>query len=942
MALTCSRCSRVNPPDAQYCYFDGVVLQGQGNQGPLNMATLPFPMPFVFPSGRACQNFDQLALACHEESKAAMEALAQGDLAGFLGGIGRSDLARVAREAAKGSDLNRGLDDLIAKFPSAVLQPPKLLVEPSDINLGELKLGEDRDFSLHLSNQGMRLVYGSITCKDVYLSFGDAAGGAQQKLFEFKTDLTIPVHIRGKRLVARPKPYEAKIVIDSSGGPAEIIVRFNISVKPFPQGVLAGAVSPKQIAEKAKAQPKDAAAFFENGTVARWYKENGWDYPVKGEATSGLAAIQQFFEAHGLAKAPKVGINQQQVVLTGAPGETIRHTLEIRTNEKRSVYALASTNQPWLTIEPTPPRGQAAPVNLLVTVPNSPGETLQARVVIRANGNQQFSVPVSLQIGGSRRAGVAASVPAAAAAGGGGGGLGRDLLAGLGDGAIASRPYTASAPIAMQPLATPASVPRSRPSRKDDDDDPPEPAYTLKRKKRGNPIVHLIPAFVLLLAALGLVARDALDSPPGGTVDVELPPDQDEKLDMSPWVALRMQDSANPYPRAVDPEQRLGGTMRFGLIMAKVADPNDPSKYKRLTYMERGLTNNTVIRVDNTDCIFGQIPGHWIEPRTALPKDKKENRDPDGARSVWTAETAALGSGKIVVTQLVEVVRGQTNVLDTCLVRYQVENKDGVAHKVGVRFMLDTFIGAEDGVPFAISGKKGLCDTMDEFDGVKVPDFIQAYEHNDLSNPGTIALVQFRVGGGLEAPARVTLGAWPDPKIGDARFPGKKDNPYQQFMTGWNVPVDSMQTMKTINPKASADSCVVMYWPEQELKPGDKRVIGFSYGLGTLNSQKEGKLGLSFGGSTELGGEFSVTALVTNPAPGQPISIQLPQGLTLTEGDPNQVVPGVPENSARPISTVTWKVRASQEGTFTIGVESGTSKASLKVRIRKPEKKSIF
>src|SRR5258708_7605290 len=180
--------------------------------------------------------------------------------------------------------------------------------------------------------------------------------------------------------------------------------------------------------------------------------------------------------------------------------------------------------------------------------------------------------------------------------------------------------------------------------------------------------------------------------------------------------------------------------------------------------------------------------------------------------------------------------------------------------------MLDTFIGAEDGVPFAIPGKKGLCDTMDDFDeAAKVPDFIQAYEHNDLSHPGTIALVQFRVGGGLEAPSRITLGAWPDPKIGDARFPNKKDHPYQQFMTGWNVPLDSMQTMRQINPKASADSCVVMYWPEQELKAGDKRVIGFSYGLGTLSSQKEGKIGLSFGGPPQPAPQFRLPALVPNP-----------------------------------------------------------------------------
>ena len=36
------------------------------------------------------------------------------------------------------------------------------------------------------------------------------------------------------------------------------------------------------------------------------------------------------------------------------------------------------------------------------------------------------------------------------------------------------------------------------------------------------------------------------------------------------------------------------------------------------------------------------------------------------------------------------------------MVRYQIENKDTQNHKVGLRFLLDTYIGANDGVPFTI------------------------------------------------------------------------------------------------------------------------------------------------------------------------------------------------------------------------------------------------
>ena len=84
------------------------------------------------------------------------------------------------------------------------------------------------------------------------------------------------------------------------------------------------------------------------------------------------------------------------------------------------------------------------------------------------------------------------------------------------------------------------------------------------------------------------------------------------------------------------------------------------------------------------------------------------------------------------MTQFVEVVPGeQSRLLDTCLVRYVIENQDGAAHTVGIRFLLDTYIGSNDGVPFTIPGAANLCDTQMEFNSTaEVPDFIQALEGN--------------------------------------------------------------------------------------------------------------------------------------------------------------------------------------------------------------------
>ena len=61
-------------------------------------------------------------------------------------------------------------------------------------------------------------------------------------------------------------------------------------------------------------------------------------------------------------------------------------------------------------------------------------------------------------------------------------------------------------------------------------------------------------------------------------------------------------------------------------------------------------------------------------------------------------------------------------------------------HKVGLRVMLDTFIGANDGVPFTIPGKPGFVDTKADFGEKQIPDYIEAVENpDDPKNPGTVA-----------------------------------------------------------------------------------------------------------------------------------------------------------------------------------------------------------
>ena len=360
----------------------------------------PFNSPFVFPTGRTCRSFDELALACQKDWKTACKLLEDGYLESFLSGLGRVDLAMVAKEAAAFPDRDRGLDQLLGKLPGQVLEPAKLCVEPGQLNVGTLKVGQDSKFELRLSNQSRRLLYGTISCSECpWLSLGDPATGTRKKMFQFLSDNTFAVNVCGKSLRAGNKPQEGRIVIDSNGGSFTVIVTIDVPVQPFPEGVLAGALTPRKIAEQAKQHPKDAAGLFHKGAVVKWYAVNGWTYPVTEPSASGVAAVQQFFEALGLTKPPKVGINVADIRLAGRGGEIVCSSVQVVSQEKRPVYAHAVSDQPWLKVNDVALEGRMATVNLRVPeVPNCPGETLRAALTITANGRQKFVVPVSLTV----------------------------------------------------------------------------------------------------------------------------------------------------------------------------------------------------------------------------------------------------------------------------------------------------------------------------------------------------------------------------------------------------------------------------------------------------------------------------------------------------------------------------------------------------------------
>lgn len=922
MALVCPHCGRINAPHARFCYYDGASLLA--NAAPIETARKTFLAPFVFPSGFSCNTYDEFAEGCQSHWDTAVEMLHQGTLKTFFSGLGRLDLAAAAQEAAAFPDRERALDLFLSRLPTTRFSLPKLDVQPKLINLGTLAIGHVAQFDLHLENQGDRLIFGSITTNVPWLSVTANAPPESEarnaaRLFQFRDGATIPIQVKGQHFRAQLKPLEGTITIESNAGTFKLKVIAAVPILPFPEGVLAGARSPRELAEKAKATPRQAAPLFESGAVAAWYQSNGWIYPVQGASFSGLAAIQQFFEALGMSRPPKVQINVPRLELSAAAGTRVTCKLEVHTDENRAVYAHAVSPVSWIVAKPGILLGTSVTLPFEISTPPNAGETYETIVRVFANGAQRFDVPVQM---------------------------------------TAVKVANHAPPIAPLPATTVAAA---QDSKADVLSDPNEitrassaaASNTLPERVHRAPFnyLHFAPVAVLLLVICGLIGIDAiLDEPMHAQAQVmeeaqEEPsnlrmaevqykvaiqdePDDDPpiapvvrfKIDDEPEevfakqplppVKVEIKDEPGENQQAIDvpitPNPLVSYTYHttprtFGISGTAAAGS---AANKQLTYASNGSTNSTMVSVDGARGEFGASQGQWTRSRQPIDKFAATPGAAQPSHSTW------VWNG-IKFHQILEVVPGQAvtiggntrRQLDSVLVRWIMENNSKIAKSAGMRMQLDTLIGRNDGVPFTIPGRTGLVSTFADFRAAKdVPDFLQALERPNLRDPGTVAHLTLKPGGGIEAPGRVSLTLWPP--AGSAT------------LLTYDVPVVHMQN----------DSAVVMYWPEKSLKPGETRTVGFAYGLGNVSTND--KLGLTLGGSFEPGQNFTVTAYVENPIAGQTLKLELPDGLRRAEGAETQTVAMAP--GGRNTSVVTWKVLVERTGVFRLKVNSSTGISQAK------------
>ena len=166
----------------------------------------------------------------------------------------------------------------------------------------------------------------------------------------------------------------------------------------------------------------------------------------------------------------------------------------------------------------------------------------------------------------------------------------------------------------------------------------------------------------------------------------------------------------------------------------------------------------------------------------------------------------------ITVGQVLDIVRSpSTGAQDTVRIKYLIQNQGKETAEIGLRALLDTMVGDNDGAPFRLGEQEITYEK--NFNKGEYPDFWQAFD--SLIKPAVIAQGTL-TGADVTPPDRLTFTNW-----------GKAaDHP-------WNFPLQPGTEFTRLGEE-ELDSAVIMYWDSRRLEPGAKLNIVIYYGLGGI------------------------------------------------------------------------------------------------------------
>mgnify|MGYP000952653427 FL=1 len=361
----------------------------------------------------------------------------------------------------------------------------------------------------------------------------------------------------------------------------------------------------------------------------------------------------------------------------------------------------------------------------------------------------------------------------------------------------------------------------------------------------------------------------------------------------------------------------LENTGRFSITTTGGDPDRSGDENKPLVYgMADPWTSYTTIRVDGDDFVFGGRTQTSAGRRGPFGKMVMEPQIAEGnmVRTVYQI-------GPIEAEQMLSFTRSSTTGLkDTARIAYKLTNVDTAPHQIGMRLMLDTMLGANDGAPYRVKERSVTTDTL--FRKSDMPDFWQAFD--SLADPQVMSQGTLK-GPGVTTPDRVYFSNW---------------GVLAESIWNFDFEIDRIFLRKG---EFELDSAIAMFWDPLLIQPGESVTWVTYYGLGGITIAP-GKLSLGVTSpavvtqSRDGRTRFPVVAYLENTGEGDArdvrAAIQLPQGLSLVAGE--EAVARVGNLAVGDSVQIAWQLeveeRARGELSYLVRVEAANSEPNQVTR----------
>ncbi len=350
---------------------------------------------------------------------------------------------------------------------------------------------------------------------------------------------------------------------------------------------------------------------------------------------------------------------------------------------------------------------------------------------------------------------------------------------------------------------------------------------------------------------------------------------------------------------------------RFSIETTK-GDPENPMDDNQPLIFGRPIpwTSYTTISVDGQNIIFGG-ENKKIQKRSGQRYSFSQvTTQQIVEQSILTTATI---TGNIQAEQSLQFFRNpSTRVHDTVLITYTLTNTDTIAHTVGLRLMMDTKLGNNDGAPLRMGSlaatsekevlKKDLFPFWQAFDNLPSPNIVAQ---------GTLELRD----ADIVPPDRVILANWGS----------LVDSPWDYSTQEGRSFIRAGETEK--------DTALALYWEPITIPPQGTRTIRTLYGLGGL-SLSSGSLSLGLTAPAEYAlssrREMLLVGYVSNASEfdsqDTTVTFTLPTGFTVVGGKSRFSLGTLKRGETRqiPLRVIPSKQTQAGSNTLIFSVKSST------------------